>query len=192
MGVDPKRTTGMSWRPLTQRDIEVAQMHTKSAAGAARYLNVSYATYRKYARIYGIFEKHINQGGSGVRRTHLRGSYGLDEILAGKHPQYDKTKLKVRLIAAGYLEESCAYCGFDKRRPVDGKVPLILQCKDGDNANLALDNLHVLCYNCTAITTGTISSRETVGTQTTDGDLFATQQLTVEDIERMQDELMGE
>ena len=39
--------------------IESSQENTKSAMEAARWLGVSYATYRKYAKMYGIFENHL-------------------------------------------------------------------------------------------------------------------------------------
>ena len=40
--------------------IEDAQSQTKSNMAAARWLGVSYLTYRKYAKMYGLFEKHLN------------------------------------------------------------------------------------------------------------------------------------
>ena len=40
--------------------IEDAQAVTKSNSAAARWLGVHYLTYRKYAKIYGLWERHLN------------------------------------------------------------------------------------------------------------------------------------
>ena len=40
---------------LTKKMIEDAQSQTKSNMAAARWLSVSYLTYRKYAKMYGLF-----------------------------------------------------------------------------------------------------------------------------------------
>ena len=46
---------------LTKKMIEDAQSQTKSNMAAARWLSISYLTYRKYAKLYGLFEGHLNQ-----------------------------------------------------------------------------------------------------------------------------------
>ena len=40
---------------LTKKMIEDAQSQTKSNMAAARWLSISYLTYRKYAKLYGLF-----------------------------------------------------------------------------------------------------------------------------------------
>lgn len=122
MGVQPQRGTGYSRRPLLRRDIEIAQANTRSGHEAARYLKVNYGTYKKYAKMYGVFEDHINPSGKGISRKKTKGLYGLDSILAGEHPNYDRGKLKERLINAGYLSEDCALCGFKEKRVADGQI----------------------------------------------------------------------
>jgi hypothetical protein len=191
MGVNPKRGLGRSYRPLLESDIHRAQMATKSAMEAARYLNVDYKTYKKYATMYGLHEQHINQAGRGLKRKRKSGAFGLDEILAGKHPNYDMTRLKERLIRAGYIEESCCLCGFEKKREIDNRAPLILHCKDGNNHNLKLENLELRCYNCTMLTTGRVSAKHIMDVSTYDKDVLDTG-ITMDEIHRIQDELMGE
>jgi hypothetical protein len=141
--------------PLLKSQILEAQTNTKSAFEAARYLNVSYKTYKKYAKMYGIFEQHKNQPGAGIRKgiSYVRG-HKLEEVLEGKHPTYNFKRLKDRLIRAGILEEECAQCGFKERRISDYKVPLLLIAKDGDNRNHVLKNLALLCFNCTFLSYG--------------------------------------
>jgi hypothetical protein len=188
MGVNPKRGTGQSIRPLLQRDIETAQRACKSAAECARYLHVSYTTYKKYATAYGLWK--VNKGGVGISRQKFKGVYGLQEILAGNHPNYDKTKLRDRIIAAGYLKEECGMCGFNERRISDGKIPLVLNCMDGDLKNLKLENLQLLCYNHTFLTSGPIT-KHSFSSGVHDADMEEAG-LTEEDILKMQEEALAE
>lgn len=188
MGVQPNRGTGASRRPLLRRDIEIAQANTRSGHEAARYLKVNYGTYRKYAKMYGLFEQHINSSGRGISRKKTKGLFGLDSILAGEHPNYDRGKLKERLINAGYLSESCSLCGFNEKRIVDGRCPLVLHTRDGSE-NLNLDNLELRCYNCTYLTTGRVADRSLLTPASLSADMMANG-LTMDDIAEMQDELM--
>jgi hypothetical protein len=153
MPIDPKRTGGIR-HYILHKDIEYAQAQTHSHAEAARYLHVSFSTYKKWARLYGLYDTaHKNSAGRGVSKKRTKGIFGLDAILAGQHPNYDRNKLKERLIRAHYLPGECAFCGYTKTRP-DGRGPFVLGYIDGNTANLQLDNLRLLCYNCTYLTTG--------------------------------------
>lgn len=157
MGIDPKKVSGLIRRPLLHRDIQYAQSQTKSHAEAARYLNVSFTTYKRWARMYDLYEnEHKNAAGKGVTKHRTKGLFGLDEILAGKHPNYDRGKLKERLIAAGYLKAECDLCGHTETRP-DGKGPFVLHYRSGNTKDLSLDNLALRCYNCTYLTTGVVA-----------------------------------
>jgi hypothetical protein len=53
-------------KPILRSEIEEAQRHTNSNSAAARYLNVEYTRYRKYAKLYGLFDSHSNVKGIGV------------------------------------------------------------------------------------------------------------------------------
>jgi len=154
-----KTGIGTKRRPLLKRDIEEAQRRSISAAGAARWLGVSYTTYKKYARLYSLHEQHLNPGGKGIPKPHVKGRrYPLEDILAGKHPHYDTKKLKKRLISAGLLDEECALCGMKERRIIDYKTPLMLVFKDGNNTNHSLENMVILCFNCTFLTVGNLNN----------------------------------
>ena len=43
--------------------------------------------------------------------------------------------------------EKCNNCGFEEKRLTDGKVPLVLDFKDGNRKNHKYDNLQMLCFN---------------------------------------------
>lgn len=191
MGVNPLRGVGPSKRPLLESDIKRAQENTRSASEAARFLHVDYKTYKKYAKMYGLFEQHKNPTGKGIARVKKRGKFGLDDILSGKHPTYDKTRLKERIIRAGYLAEECALCGYNKKRELDGRCPLILHCVDGNEHNLKLDNLQLRCFNCSYLTTGRVSAKHIMNPGVYDQDLLDTG-ITMDEIERIQNEMMRE
>lgn len=150
---------GTNRRPLLKRDIEDAQRNSRSAMEAARYLGVSYTTYKKYAQLYGLHEQHLNPGGKGIPKPHVEGKrYPLSDIVAGKHPTYNTRKLKARLIKAAMLDEQCSLCGFDERRITDFKIPLMMIFKDGDSTNHRLENLDLFCFNCSFLTVGNLNN----------------------------------
>jgi hypothetical protein len=143
-------------RPILRAEIEEAQRHTNSNAAAARWLQVNYITYRKYAKLYGLFDQHLNQDGVGIDKGFSKkpSNIPLREILNNQHPHYSPAKLKNRLIARKKLVEVCSLCGFNERRITDGRVPLMMNFLDGNPRNYNLTNLSLLCYNCTFLTTG--------------------------------------
>jgi hypothetical protein len=142
--------------PILRVEIEEAQRHTNSNAAAARYLDVDYRIYKRYAELYGLFESHMNETGKGVDKGFSKSpkSVPLRKILNNEYPDYSRAKLKHRLIARKKLEEKCNLCGFNEQRITDKKIPLILAHKDGNQKNFNLDNLELLCYNCMFLTTG--------------------------------------
>jgi hypothetical protein len=149
------RRFGKGGRPLMKSEIEEAQSKTISGMGAAKWLGVSYTTYKKYAKTYGIHEQHLNPKGIGVSKGPMKGkSPPLSAILSGLHPGYPIASLKLRLIKQGMLKEECSVCSFGEARITDHKKPLILTTKDGNEDNLVLSNLVLLCYNCAFLTTG--------------------------------------
>lgn len=144
---------------LTKEDIVRAQAMTRSNFAAARYLNVSYNHYKKYAKLYKdeetgktLLELHMNQEGKGIPKFLTSGGKEppLLDLLEGRIPaeHFDPQKIKRRIIFEALIEEKCARCGFDERRALDTKVPIVLHHKDGNKKNWHLDNLEFMCYNC--------------------------------------------
>lgn len=154
---------------LSESEIRYAMMNTKSNQAAARFMNVSYETYRKYAKQYRdsatgrtLFELHMNISGKGIIKTpkvNTRVISTLQDIFDGLKPNYSIYRLKHRLIHHGFMEEKCSLCGFQERRVYDYSVPLILDFIDGNKSNFNLDNLQLLCYNCTYLTSHNIKGR---------------------------------
>tara|TARA_B110000240_G_C13349288_1_gene389026 strand:- start:26 stop:652 length:627 start_codon:yes stop_codon:yes gene_type:complete len=159
-------------RPLTKELILAAMAKTKSNMAAARYLNCSYQHYKKWAKFYGsethdsLFEQHKNQSGKGIPKFLKIGGKepALLDIIEGRAnaSSFTPAKIKYRLITEGYLEEKCANCGFEERRVLDYKMPLLLHFKDNNKKNYKLDNVELLCYNHYFLTVGDIFSDKQV------------------------------
>lgn len=153
---------GIGSKGLSLQQIKEAMANSKSNMGAARYLNVHYSTYKKYAKKYvneegkTLFELHLNPYGYGVSKGCGPNSGGmkLEDIIAGKYPEYSANKYKRRLVRNGIIAEKCAICGFEERRITDYKVPLLLNYIDGNTKNKALENIQLLCYNCYYLNVG--------------------------------------
>jgi hypothetical protein len=143
---------------LPESDIRYAMANTKSNAEAARFLKISFTTYKKYAKMYvdsesgkTLYDLHTNQAGKGIVKDVSRatsGIYSIDQILEGKYPNYPTWKLRNRIFALNIMPEECASCGYAERRITDDTVPLLLDHIDGDETNHRIENLQMLCLNC--------------------------------------------
>lgn len=154
-----RRKRGLGAQPLLETEILEVQKKARSAMEAARLLGVSYNTYKKYARKYGIFENLKNPDGKGIRKGYniVKGKYSLEDLLDGKYPDYPVYKLKQRILLNGYMLEKCSSCGFEERRITDHKVPLTLDFIDGNRRNHKYDNLRMLCLNCYFLEVGNLT-----------------------------------
>jgi len=159
-----KRFRKESGRPalaLTESQIRFARSNTKSNNAAAKFLHVSFNTYRKYASMYNIFESYKNQSGKGILKGGRRTKVPWQELFDNKHPNYDLTGLKRRLSEECIIEEKCEICGYSTRRDFDGKICLVLDFKDGNNKNMSRENMRFICYNCKFNTGTRLSSKVT-------------------------------
>jgi hypothetical protein len=156
-------------KPLTKEQILAAMSQTKSNRSAARWLNLSYTHYKKWAKFYideesgkNLFDKHLNQQGKGIPKflKNSRKVPALNDLLEGRVPMtnFNPEKVKKRLFEEGHLNEECYMCGFNERRILDYKIPLLLHFKDNNKKNYRLENLEVLCYNHYFLTIGDIFS----------------------------------
>lgn len=141
--------------PLTRGEIEHAQKHTNSNMAAARFLNVGYQRYKRYAKIYGLFDSHMNPTGIGTPKGYgsRPSAIKLKDIFDNKHPTYNMVRLKNRMIARNLLAEECELCGFKEKRFTDSKTPLVLTFRNGQR-DFTQSNLQLLCYNCIFLTSG--------------------------------------
>jgi hypothetical protein len=158
---------------LTEAQIRYAMKNSKSNSEAARFLNVSFTTYQKYAKLYvdedsgkTLYEIHKNQKGVGVKKPYNvdKGIYALQDILDGKYPDYGVHFLKKRLINNAHkmpdFPHECHSCGYNESRITDGNIPLVLDHMDDDWTNHKRENIRFLCYNCFHNLRGNIRGRQ--------------------------------
>ena len=134
---------------ITKKMIEDSQMVTKSNAEASRWLGVNYLTYRKYAKMYGLFDQHLNQRGVGIKKGYGKYRKPLDELLSSDRKiRLTKRYLKKRLVEENWVEEECSSCSYNEIVMGKDNVALLIDFIDGDNDNTKLDNIRLLCPNC--------------------------------------------
>lgn len=133
---------------LLESEIRDAQDKTYNASDAARYLRVNYYTYRKYAKLFGIWKTNIFYRREGIYINVEKGKYPLSKLMNGEFPNYPIYRLKDKLIQGGVKKPECEQCGFKERRITDSKIPLILNFEDGNEKNNRIENIKILCYNC--------------------------------------------
>lgn len=155
-------------KPVTRELALAAMAKTNSNKAAARYLNVGYQHWKKFAKLYiddetglSFFDLHKNQAGKGIPKF-FGGKKKEDapilDIIEGRIPvtNFHPDKIRARMINEGLLKEECYMCGYHEKRLLDYKAPLLLSFKDGRKTNYRLDNVQLLCYNCYFVSVGDI------------------------------------
>jgi hypothetical protein len=157
-------------KPISKEDCIRAMKQTRSIKAAARYLNCSYQHLKPFMKAYkdeetglSLFDLHKNQCGKGIPKFMSHTPFGkklpaIEDIVNGKADtsSFTPEKLKFKLIEAGYMIEECYWCGFNEKREVDGKIPLIMFFKDGHRNNYQDGNCQLSCYNCYFLRLGNV------------------------------------
>ena len=137
---------------LSKHNIELAIKSTQSMGQAALYMGVAKNTFKKYAKLHGLWKPITNF--KGIRKTGNVGSqlkHDLKMILEGKNPNpYREDTLLTKGIREGYIACKCGNCGADFSHidTANRQPPLILDFLDRDTQNTNIDNLRALCFNC--------------------------------------------
>lgn len=132
---------------VTDEEIISVSKKAKSASEASKILGIKYDTYKRHAERLGVFLK--NQSGKGTNKKSGT-KIPLEDILAGKYPNYQTNKLKIRLFAEGLKEKICEICLLESWNGMP--IPLELDHIDGNKKNHLYSNLRILCPNCHAQT----------------------------------------
>ena len=152
-----KRTGKPMGRPskgmvMSKFNIELAIKSTQSMGQAGLYMGVSKNTFKKYAKLHGLWAPI--KSSKGIRHTGNVGSalkHDLKKILEGKNPNpYREDTLLKKGIHEGYLKCACSNCSadFTHMNVMTQLPPLILDFLDRNPMNTKIENLRVLCFNC--------------------------------------------
>lgn len=144
---------------LSKEEVLATIARTRSNKQAARYLGVSYTTWKREASKYqnletgvSLFTEHINPSGLGIPKTFKseKDVTNIKHLFTGDidHRDFTPEKLREILIFHGHALEECDNCGFKERRESDKKIPLLLNYKNGDKKKFTKRNVHLLCHNC--------------------------------------------
>ena len=137
---------------LSKHNIELAIKSTQSMGQAGLYMGVAKNTFKKYAKLHGLWNP--KKSSKGIRKVGNVGSqlkHDLKSILEGKNPNpYREDTLLTKGIREGYIACKCSNCtaDFSHIYSQDRLPPLILDFLDRNPMNTKLDNLRVLCFNC--------------------------------------------
>ena len=90
------------------------------------------------------------------QRQHLTNLY-LQDWFDGKVDGFNDTKQcslskRIRDYVLNRAGHQCEECGWNKKHPITGRVPLDVHHVDGDSKNNRPENLKALCPNCHALT----------------------------------------
>ena len=116
---------------------------SKSMAEASAKLKLHFNTFKRIATKLGCYIP--NQSGKGTNKKSQE-KIPLDDILNGKHPQFQTYKLKNKLLKQGILNNECSICGISELNNL--KLNMELDHIDGNRFNHSLINLRLLCPNC--------------------------------------------
>ncbi len=118
-----------------------------SMASACAKIGLQFSTFKRRAIKLGCY--NTNQSGKGINKKFAH-RYELDDIINGKHPQYQSNKLRKRLLADGLKENKCEICNSSTW--LDKPLKLELHHVDGNRNNNLIENIQLLCPNCHSYT----------------------------------------
>lgn len=169
---------GRPSKSFSEQEIKNAIDVSLSYLEAARYLNCSYNTFKKYTELYGLWIKG-GKNRAGRKISKQKGVHkkrdNLHKILNGdlNGKRLNLTRLKNRLVKEVIFPEECDQCGFSEKRITDYKAPLMLSFKDSDKTNYKKENLRLLCFNCAFLIDGNLTGRKvTYHSDPITGDIF--------------------
>ena len=144
---------GRGFRPLLRSEIEEAIKVSPFCSDQAKHLGVCIGTYRKYAKQHNLWNPQPHHKGS--RKAPWgpeKGKYPLSKIISGEfngNPKVLEWVVRPKLLKAKVFPEECCHCGYKERHIVSKRVPLLIDHLDGNELNWKLENIRLLCWNCT-------------------------------------------
>jgi hypothetical protein len=156
-------------KPISKEQCIAAMKHTRSVRASARYLNCSYQHLKPFMKAYkdeetglSLFDLHKNQSGKGIPKFITHNNFDqiapIEDIMNGviDASSFNADKIKFKMIEAGFLLEQCYYCGFEERRDIDGKTPLLMTFLNNHKHDYTNGNAQLCCYNCYFLNIGNV------------------------------------
>lgn len=142
----------------TMENVGEAVKQTSSYTQTLVWLGVAprsgnFETLKRYITKFELDTSHFSQRDSCKDTKQRNGTdtcIPLEDILAGKHPHYSTSSLRVRLLEGGILEHKCCICNLTEW--CSQPIPVELDHVNGVNNDHRLENLRLLCPNCHAQT----------------------------------------
>ena len=96
---------------MTDEEFIAIVEQCQTMAQASKLCGMAFGTFKRRAIKLGVYK--TNQSGKGCTKN--QPSIATQDILSGKHPEYQTYKLKLRLINEGYIKDECSICGWNKK-----------------------------------------------------------------------------
>lgn len=148
--MDKRRRRSPIWR-MSPTEFASLVARSNTAADVLRHFGLqnsgsNWPTVWRRCLEEGVSTTHFNASAARRRTLLSKEPIPLSEILV-EHSQYNRSRLKQRLLKEGLLDERCAICGMS---PEWHGMPLvlILDHENGVNDDNRLPNLRLVCPNC--------------------------------------------
>lgn len=131
---------------VNDEEILLAVSTSITMADAASKLKLHFSTFKRHAQRLGVYNTNCGAKGKSKPKRDGYGKTSLEDILSGKHPQFQSAKLKQKLFDAGLKKNICEICSVSEWN--NKELVCELDHIDGDRTNHVFDNLRILCPNC--------------------------------------------
>ena len=140
----------MGKRTWTDKQLAEAVKTSVTAAETIRKLGLSlrpgnYPTVRKHITRLGLDTSHWQPNAIRIRKLIQHNTIPLEEILV-ENSNYDRSRLKKRLIKKKLLDYKCSICQLKDWN--NKSISLQLDHINGNSRDHRLENLRLLCPNC--------------------------------------------
>ena len=130
---------------MTDEDFVNIVKTCSTMSEACSKIGIHFNTFKRKAIKLNCYNP--NSGGKGTKKDWIANrAIDLNEILEGKHPQYQTFKLKNRLYSEGIKINQCEICNINSWNE------MTIQCEldhiNGNSSDHRLENLRILCPNC--------------------------------------------
>lgn len=143
----------MNYKQITVTDEQIIEAinNNLSMRAAALSLSMSMTSFKRRAIKLRVYKTNQGLRGSshkdGTKKGGVPPKYNINDVLNGKHPDYNRKEVKKHLLKLGIKQNKCEICGFEGMW--NGKLIIcILDHINGINNDHRLENLRMVCPMC--------------------------------------------